>query len=248
MARPATKSKTRTRRGPRDVLAPEWCAWIAENAVRGVTAASLVRTLVSNDVPRALAQRAVRDIRSSPALHAVKHAADRIRKLELLLRLQRELTTPLPPEIERRKKPSAAEFFERYWAQSRPVVFTDAARGWKLWTPQDMKRLLGTLPIEVTDDRESDPDYDMNFRKHARKTTMAAFVDRVLSAGETNDFYLVANNFAMKRKGFDALLERIVIDDEYFDRARLNGGVSLWLGPKGTVTPLHHLPYYPVQL
>jgi len=65
-------------------------------------------------------------------------------------------------------------------------------------------------------------------------------VDRVLAAGETNDFYLVANNHAMRRKGFAALLERIVLDESYFDRSRLLRGASRWLGPKGTVTSLHH--------
>lgn len=65
-------------------------------------------------------------------------------------------------------------------------------------------------------------------------------MDRVLAAGETNDFYLVANNHAMRRKGFAALLERIVLDESYFDRSRLLRGASLWLGPKGTVTSLHH--------
>lgn len=97
------------------------------------------------------------------------------------------------------------------------------------------------MRIEVTADRESDPDYDMRHRDHARRTTMAAFVDRVLAAGETNDFYLVANNKAMERRGMEKLLARIVVDDTWFDPARVRkGGASLWLGPKGTVTPLHH--------
>ena len=151
------------------MLAPEWCAWIADNVVRGAAPPSLVRTLVSNDVPRALARRAVKEIASSPALHAVAAASARIRRLELRLRLQRELAMPVAQPIERRTKPSAAEFFDRYWAQNRPVVFTDATRGWKLWTPADMKRLLGSLRVEVTDNREGDPDYDMNFRAHAKK-------------------------------------------------------------------------------
>lgn len=223
------------------MLAPEWCAWIAENVVRGADRSSLVRTLVASDVPRALAQRAVKEIASSPALHAVAAARTRIRQLELLLCLRRALEEPVAQPIERRSKPSAAEFFDRYWAQNRPVVFTDATRGWRLWTPQDMKRILGDTRVEVTDGREGDPDYDMNTKAHTRKTTVAAFVDRVLAAGETNDFYLVANNHAMKRRGFDKLLERIVVDETYFDPALLpRGGVSLWLGPKGTVTPLHH--------
>ena len=242
MAGPTRAEKKRRTRASalREVLAPEWCAWIAENVVRGVEAPDLVRGLVAAGVTRTLARRAVTEIRSSPALHAVVAAAGRERRLALLLRLRDELAEPRPRVIERRAKPPADEFYARYWAQNRPVVFTDATRGWKLWSPLDMKRLLGEQRIDIADGREGDPDYDMNLRAHTRRTTVGAFVDRVLTAGATNDFYLVANNHAMRRRGFERLLERIVVDETYFVPADVARGGSLWLGPKGTVTPLHH--------
>jgi hypothetical protein len=103
-----------------------------------------------------------------------------------------------------------------------------------------MKRWFGDLVIEVTDGREADARYEEHFTNHRKQTTLGAFVDRVLAAGETNDFYMVANNRTMERSAFDGLLERIVIDPAWFDTERLEGRTSLWLGPKGTVTPLHH--------
>src|SRR5213075_2095344 len=136
---------------------------------------------------------------------------------------------------------TASEFFERYWAESRPVVFTDGTKGWKLWTPKDMKRLFGDVTIQVTEGREADPHYDERTPFHSKKTTMGAFVDRVLATKKpTNDFYMVANNHAMRRQKLARLLERIVMDEELFDRRRAKGATSLWLGPAGTVTPLHH--------
>jgi hypothetical protein len=225
----------------RTVLAPEWCAWIAQNVVRGVATDAIARDLAKNGVPRSLATRAVREISSSPAMHGVAAAHARLRAHELRARLASVHAAAAETKgIERRKKPPAREFFDRYWATSRPVVFTDATRGWKFWTPLTMKRLLGDRVVEITDDRERDPDYDANHRAHAKKTKLGAFVDRVLAAGKTNDFYLVANNRAMERAGFDVLLRRIVVDRTYFDPKRLRGAVSLWLGPRGTVTPLHH--------
>jgi hypothetical protein len=236
----AKRAKPKAGASLREVLAPEWCTWVADNVVRGVEAPELVRRLVAAGVKTTLARRAVREIRRSPALHAVATAQERIRQLELQLRLKQELAEPVPRAIERRKKPRAAEFFARYWAQNRPVIFTDATRGWKLWSPEDMKALLGEVRIDVTAGRDGDPDYDLNFRAHTKRTTVGAFVDRMRASGATNDFYLVANNHAMRRKGFARLLDRIVVDETYFDKALLPGGSSLWLGPAGTVTPLHH--------
>jgi hypothetical protein len=63
----------------REVLAPEWCAWIAENVVRGAKPDALVRTLVTSGAGRALARRAVKEIARSPALHAVAAANARVR-------------------------------------------------------------------------------------------------------------------------------------------------------------------------
>jgi hypothetical protein len=215
---------------------------VAENVVAGVPHERIVRMLVKRGVSASLAKRATRSIAASPALHGVVAAQARTRAHELYARLvATHAEAAATKGIERRKKPPAREFFDRYWAGNRPVVFTDATEGWRLWTPRTMKRLLGDREIEVTDDRERDPDYDANHRAHTRKTKLGAFVDRVLAAGTTNDFYLVANNRAMERSGFDLLLRRVVVDREYFDPKRLrDGGVSLWLGPKGTVTPLHH--------
>jgi hypothetical protein len=245
-AKTKTKKLSRSRRGrsqERDVLTSEWCAWIANNVVRGVAPRDLLKTLVSNDVPRSLATRAVDEIAQSPALHGVLAAQQERRAGDLRARLMRELGTAKATRgIERRKKPSADELFDRYWARNEPVVFTDATKGWKLWTPQDMKRLVGDVEIVVTEGREADPHYDERFAAHAKKTTVGAFVDRIRSTKKkkTNDFYMVAQSKTMDRPEMSALLDRIVLDKTIFDPKRIKGGTSLWLGPKGTVTPLHH--------
>jgi len=204
-------------------LAGEWKAWVAENAVAGVPARDLVRVLVTNGVPRSLAHEAVTEI-------AITSLRDRVRRRDLHLRLRRELEAGRG--IERRKKPAAGEFFARYWANAEPVVLTDAARGWKLWSPEDMKRLVGDVPVRVAEGR---------FRKRFEKTTIGRYVDDVVRAKRPRDLYLVSNSLAMAAPGMERLLARVVVDRTYFDPARIaHGGTALWLGPKGTVTPLHH--------
>lgn len=243
MAAERTKRTPRKRtKSARHVLKSEWCAWISENIVDGVAPSAIVEALIANDVPSALAKRAVKEIAQSPALHGVAAALARARAAELRARLYRELARV--ETIERRPLPkSADEIFERYWSRNQPVVFTNATKRWKLWTPRDMKREVGDLEIEVTDDRESDPLYDQNAAKHSKKTTIGALVDRLLRAPKksTNDFYMVANNKTMDRPEMRAFIERhIVLDEKIFDPKLFVGGTSLWLGPRGTVTPLHH--------
>jgi len=234
---PAKAKKTKKQR----VLTSEWCAWISENIVDGVSAKEIIAALIENEVPRSLAKRAVEEISQSPALHGVAHAMARVRAAEQRARLFRELAQPT---IERRLLPkSAEEFFDRYWSKNQPVIFTNAMKGWKLWTPADMKKHVGDLTIEVTDDRTSDPLYDQNSAKHSIKTTIAELVDRIEKTKKqpTNDFYMVAQNKTMNRPEMrEFITKRIVMNEQLFDPKAFTGGTSLWLGPKGTVTPLHH--------
>jgi len=205
-------------------LAPEWAAWIGENLASGVSHDALVKELVANGVPKDVARARVIEIDlASASLRA------RLRGRELHARLMRELAKGR--RIERRPMPPAAEFFARYWANAEPVVFTDAAKGWKLWSPDDMKRLVGDVTIKVARGR---------FRKEFVKTTVAKFVDDVVLAKKPDDLYLVANSFAMEQPEMKPILRRIKVDPSYFDLGAVKRGTALWLGPKGTVTPLHH--------
>ena len=208
-----------------NVLAPEWAAWIGENLASAAPRAEIVEGLVAGGVPRDVALARVLEIE-----HATRSLRARLRGRELHARLMRELRGDTP--IERRKKPPADEFFSRYWANAEPVVLTDATKGWRLWSPADMKRLVGDVAVKVARGRR---------RERFTKTTIARFVDDVVLAKKPKDRYLVANSFAMDEPGMEPLLRRIRIDPTYFDPSPGKRNTSaLWLGPKGTVTPLHH--------
>ena len=168
------------------------------------------------------------------------------RRLLSIITMLRELRTSTGAfdRIERRPKPPAKEFFARYVATATPVVLTDASKGWKAlgkWRPEYLERKLGHIDVQVTTGRNADPDYDRNTPAHSRVVKMAEFARRVARAKRsTNDFYMVANNHAMTRAGMDVLVEDVLVDPEYFDPAQGARAMSLWFGPKGTVTPLHH--------
>lgn len=230
-------------RAPAQTLSLEWRTWAVENLIAGAAEAALVDELVARGVPRALARAEIAALARSPALPVCAHLARRARRLELVAALARAHARgeERATEIERRRTPRAEEFFRRYWAAHRPVVLTDLARGWpaRRWTPATLRARLGRERVEVTTGREADPRYDANFRAHRSRMTLARFLDRVEAAGVSNDLYMVSNNRTMRRRAFAALLADVRPPADLFEPLT-PAATSLWIGPAGTVTPLHH--------
>jgi hypothetical protein len=223
------------------VLSPDHRAWVVENLLAGVDEAAIVNKL-AKQISAARAKREVRAIATSPLLDVCARLAKRARQLELVAALGRAHLAADSGHVERRTLPTGDEFFRAYWAAHRPVVLTDVTARWpalRKWTPAWFKKTLGDATIEITAGRDSDPNYDMNYRAHRKRVRMDRFIDQVTSAGTTNDIYMVSNNHTMKRPRFAALLADVKPPKALFDPLRA-GATSLWIGPAGTVTPLHH--------
>jgi hypothetical protein len=224
-------------------LSEDHRAWVVENLLAGVSERELVKSL-SAQIGAPRARREVSAIARSPLLAICARLARRAQRLELVCALGRGHAggEPAATQIERRKTPRAEEFFRHYWAAHRPVVLTDAAARWpalRTWTPAFFRKRFGAEMIEVTAGREADPFYDMNFRAHRKRMRMDRFIDRVLAVGTTNDLYMVSNNRTMMRPRFRTLLSDVRPPADLFDPLS-PGATSLWIGPGGTVTPLHH--------
>jgi len=145
--------------------------------------------------------------------------------------------------VDRRKHVSQGEFLERYVWGSRPLVLTGVAANWpamKRWSPQDLKARFGHLNVQIQAERSADPRYEVNKLNHQRQVHLGDFVDQVLAGGVTNDYYLTANNEALRRPEFAPLLDDIGPLPKVCNRAELPNRSSFWFGPAGTVTPLHH--------
>jgi hypothetical protein len=123
------------------------------------------------------------------------------------------------------------------------VVLTDVTRDWpamRRGSPADLKQRFGHLDVEIQAERQADPKFEENKLAHRRTTRLATFVDQVLGGGATNDYYLTANNEALRRPEFAPLLADVGSLPAICDRTQLAARSSFWFGPAGTVTPLHH--------
>ena len=226
-------------------LSDDYRAWIVENATRGLDPGEIVRALESGGVPRNIASREVQAILSSPAMPGARSLARDLERHELLARLLRSVASEDTSggAIERRETLSGADFYDHYYARNRPVILTRILDGWPAltkWSPAYFAERFGDVPVEVQTGRDTDPRHDVLMDAHRQTMTMRDFVDRVLSAGASNDIYMVSNNRALELPALGPLLDDLTPPADIFATDALKGAASLWFGPAGTRTALHH--------
>ena len=226
-------------------LNEDWRQWIAENRLRNCTPESMVATMASSGLDPRECEQAIARMEDDPAFRAARRMQQVQRKLESVTSNLQRLWEWEPGygRVEKRTSPSRDEFFERYVCGCRPVVLTDVAHDWPAmgrWSPDDLKSRFGHLTVDIQDGRNDDRAYEENKLNHTRSIRLATFVDRVLSGGPTNDYYLTANNEVLRRPEFTPLIADIGSLPPICDRSTLLTRSSFWFGPAGTTTPLHH--------
>lgn len=225
-------------------LPAPWRRWIAENLLRGLPAERIAAGLAAQGVAPDAAREAVSAVEQSPEYAAGRAMTRRLRQYEMMHRLARALaeTAPDPGAIPRRPGLSADRFYAEHYAAGRPVVLPGHAEHWpaRRWTPATLAARFGDVPIAITDGRERDPDYDMNAARHRRTVPLAEFVARITSSGPSNDCYAVAQNRNLEDPAFAPLMDDVPFDPDWLRPDGWKACSALWLGPEGTVTPLHH--------
>jgi ribosomal protein L16 Arg81 hydroxylase len=224
-----------------------WRRWVAECKILDVPDLEIVRILTEHGLDAEAAAAEVRSAGSHPYVTAGRWTAHRLRKLESLLDIQHRLSSlsPSATGVERCAVLPAHEFLERYYSTNRPVILQGVIESWPAstcWNPGYLRERCGSETVQVMQTRESDPDFELNSESHKSSIRFADYVDMVTAAGESNDFYLVANNRFMERPGVQRLLDDIGPLPDILDPRKLTARTFLWFGPGGTVTPLHHDP------
>jgi hypothetical protein len=217
--------------------------WIAENLMVGVAPQSVLESMLTSGFSHAEAVNEINAALQSPYFLAAERLNSRLRKRDWLLAVYRKLNRlhPRSAEIQRRHKLAREEFRADYYCANRPVIITGMMEDWpalRRWSLDDFSDRLGEREVEVQMGRNSSPEYEIQSDRFASRIRFADFIAKVRSAGQTNDFYLTANNDSHNSKALAELWDDIRQVPEY-----LNGdqpGGFFWMGPAGTITPFHH--------
>jgi Cupin-like domain len=103
------------------------------------------------------------------------------------------------------------------------------------WTPEYLLNRLGSeLKISVMSGRSSDERYEENFENHFQPMSFGEFIDALPTSG--NDLYLTARDGFLFQESTASLRNDLPVI------SGLLGGAppKVWIGPSGTITPLHH--------
>jgi len=167
------------------------------------------------------------------------------KKVTSLLRLLAKLHHQNPKNliVEKINTPSKEDFFASYWTENKPVIFKNFTLNWgasEKWSPDNLALQYGDTLIEVQTNREQNKFYELDSIKHKTKMLFSEYVQLVNSVNESNDFYMTANNQVFNTTKFGELLKNISNTPNFLNLPSVNGRWHLWVGPKGTITPLHH--------
>ncbi|MBI3231005.1 MAG: cupin-like domain-containing protein [Burkholderiales bacterium] len=219
-----------------------WRAWIAENLMLGGLPIHLAQILQSKGFSLGNASEEIEKASRSPYLQGARRLRNRVAKRDWVLDIYRKLSHLQNHEIPRRHQLSREEFLQDYYSQNKPVIITGMMHDWPAlakWNLDYFRQTCGDAEVEVQYGRSQDQNYELNSLAHKKLMPFAQYIDQVEQAGQTNDFYMTANNDGRNRQALDVLWQDIVQLPEYL-RADPNQRGFFWFGPKGTITPFHH--------
>jgi hypothetical protein len=221
-----------------------WERWTIENLMLDIAPEVIVDRLVASGIDAELARRKVAASAEELPVLVGRCIASRLKKTETLLSIVQQLAQAIPRgTVDERSGIDPGTFFADYFSRNRPLVLRQAVRHWPAlykWSPRYFAECYGDAPVTITANRQADPWYEINARRHMTQTTLREYVSMLSSGDRTNDYYLVANSHALQTERLAPLFDDIGGIFGLLDHGSQRNHTFLWLGPAGTVTPLHH--------
>ncbi len=220
-----------------------WIEWAARNLAMGVVERKILDELMASGYEEAHASAMLREIRSSPLFPAILRTASDLNKWTSLAEALLELESQQYDfqRIPKLANLSSTVFHRDYYCTNRPVIITDVVEKWpalKKWNLDFFRKEFGNELVRYQKGR-SHNDHRDAFIDHTVETHLAQYLD-LLNQNATNaDYYLIAHDHLLERTPFKKLLGDIEFDSRYFDANSTDGRVFFWLGPPGSMTPMH---------
>ena len=225
-------------------LNPEGKRWVGEQILMGAPRDAVLNALVRNGIPIDVAAREYDAALSSPYLGASNRLVSRLRKRDWHLSVLADhwRQSPTARDVPTIHQIEPDHFYRDFYFGHRPVKLTGLLAGspaLDVWSLDYFSEKVGEALVEVQAERDRNVRYELEKDKHRKTMKMAAFIDLLRSDTPNNTVYLTAANTDVNRRALAPLWEDIGPMPGLLDPEGDSDGF-LWLGPKGTRTPLHH--------
>jgi hypothetical protein len=134
-----------------------------------------------------------------------------------------------------------ATFMADFYTANRPCLVTGLADHWpaRNWTFDALKARLGHVDVDVQWNREANPAYEIQADGHTARQNFGRIIDRIITGGPSNDFYVTAFNSGHNKVALAPLWDDFGAMPGWLAPASNRDGF-FWMGPQGTITPFHH--------
>ena len=217
--------------------------WVSYNLALNVSEHRVKETLRQEGVSSVEATRMIQQVLASPLYRACSRLGSEVtnwtKLSDALLEIESEVVDYR--RVPRVSQLSSERFLLDFYALNRPVIIEDVVGKWpaiKKWSLPFLQANYGSESVQYQRGR-SNLDFRDSFVDHSVSGTFDEYISLVQSSEATNSLYLIAHDRLLDHEGFRPLLDDIDFDQRYFDAVGLEGRVFFWLGPAGTVTPMH---------
>ncbi len=223
-------------------LSLDWELWVVEQLLFSGKRDDLVNVLARQGVEPALAKARVLEILRSDGFARLRDRLSGATMAAKLQRLDEQLRVEQSLIVRRDVDPES--FLAGHWIASRPVLLTEAAQSMvavQRWSLRVLAERFGEVAVEVNVDRMA-ATRAAQTERGARQMPLAQLI-ALADEGPSNDAYIVSRNGLMSNPGLAALWDDLQPLPAVLEPPRRPRGVSMWLGPAGTVTPPHFDPH-----
>lgn len=234
-------------RKPVTNISSNWRKWIASNLMKGGSPLGVQKVLREQGYSPIDIVTEMQLATEHPYVQAGQEIFHTLNKRNWLLKtcdMLAAVDQRYSTQVEVIETPCFDVFVRDYYSKHLPVVLTKGIQHWQAlekWNPNYLLQHFGEKEIEVQFDRDKDPLFERNSGKHKKRLLMREFVDLVTRGGDSNNYYMTANNTKNSLNSIESLFEDLGdFGDGYRNQDNLNTGTFFWFGPKGTFTPIHH--------